>query len=224
MRWEEKNLLDTPFHFLKQTSGAQRTVCCNVMGLQKICHVLSPHRRHLSLSRGTLISLGPMFGSQQHPPEALEGQGEGKAAGPVQWAVILFWFVLSAWLFQVLRLLLIHELESPASELRDHTDAGAAATPAGSGRWPCQTHIDDRMSPHFFPWIKDHYLSFLCIPTLDRKGLFQDCSNELLQSKHVGVLFVCLGARCPVAGMPAGMLWCVVCPVQSFCWWEMCVS
>lgn len=46
---------------------------------------------------------------------------------------------------------LIHELESPASELRDHTDARAAAMPAGSRRWPCQTHVDDRMPPHFFP-------------------------------------------------------------------------
>lgn len=76
-------MLDIPFHLLEQTSAAQRTVCCNVMGLQKISCVLPPHR-HLSLSRGILISHGPMSGSQQHPPEALEGQGEGKATGPVQ--------------------------------------------------------------------------------------------------------------------------------------------
>lgn len=195
VRWEERNFLDTPFHLLEQTSGAQRTVCCNVMGLQKICHVLSPHRRHLSPSRGTLISHGPMSGSQQHPPEALEGQGEGKAGGPVQWAVILLWFILSAGLFQVLTHLLIQPQSWGITLM-----AGAAATLAGSGRWPCQTHIDDRTPPHFFPWIKGHYLSFLCIRTLDRKGLFQDCTNELLQSKHVGVLFVCLGVRCQWLG------------------------
>lgn len=155
------------------------------MGLQKICHVLSPHRRHLSPSQGTLISHEPMSGSQQHPPEVLEGQGEGKAGGPVQWAVILLWFILSAGLFQVLTHLLIQPQSWGITLM-----AGAAATLAGSGRWPCQTHIDDRTPPHFFPWIKGHYLSFLCIRTLDRKGLFQDCTNELLQSKHVGVLFV----------------------------------
>ena len=88
-------------------------------------------------------------GSQWHPPEALQGQGVtlpvGKATGLVQQAIILLWFTLSAGLFWVPRHLFVPVLESPASELRDQTDTGAAAMLVGSGgggpsgrawRWP----------------------------------------------------------------------------------------
>lgn len=112
------------------------------MGLQKISHVLSLHR-HLSLSWKTLISHG-----QQHPPEALKGQGEEKPTGPVQWAVVL---LFQQGFFRSWDICLSMSLECPASELGDHTDAGAAAKPADSRRWPCQTHVGDRMPPHFFP-------------------------------------------------------------------------
>lgn len=143
----------------------------------------------------------PMSGSQQHAPEALEGQGEGKGT------VVLLWFILSAGLFQVVRHLLIHELDIPASELRDHTDAVAAAVPAGSRRWPCQTHIDDRTPPHCFPQIHQRSLFVMSLHSCPgQEGFFQGCTDALLQRRHVGVLFVCLGLRCPVAAMPAGML------------------
>lgn len=77
------------------------------------------------------------------------------------------------------------------------------AAGGGPGRLILVTGHHLTFPPEF---IQDHYLSFLCIPALNRKGLFQHCTDELLQRKHVGVLFVCLGARCPVAGVPAGMI------------------
>lgn len=45
----------------------------------------------------------------------------------------------------------------------------------------------NRMQLYFFPeFIKGQYLSFLGIPSLDRRGLFQDHTDEMVQRKHGG--------------------------------------
>ena len=53
--------------------------------------------------------------------------------GPVQRAIILLLFIHSSGLFCVPRDPFVPVLESPASELRDWTDTGAAAVLVGSG-------------------------------------------------------------------------------------------
>lgn len=87
---------------------------------------------------------------------------------------------------------MVRALESPASELRDWTDAGAAAMLVGSGGVALpDSSTTGRCFIFSLNSSRGTNLPFLGIPFLGRRGLFQHRTDETVQRKH-GESPICL--------------------------------
>lgn len=114
-----------------------------------------------------------------------------KAAAPVQRDIILLWFILSLGLFRVPRHPFVSVLVSPASSwgtglilgLQPRRWGWEGGPASRAWRWPRTPTQQDAalFSPEF---CKGHCSSFLGVPSLDRRGLFQDRAGEVVERKH----------------------------------------